>query len=43
MKWIIAFAVMEAIAIPAAVWLENRLGPKAKYLDTKLRTALKRG
>ena len=43
MKWIIAFVVMETIAIPTAVWLENRLGPKAKYLDTKLRTALKRG
>lgn len=43
MEWIIAFVAMETIAIPAAVWLENRLGPKAKYLDTKLRTALKRG
>ena len=43
MKWIIAFVAMEAIAIPTAVWLEHKLGPKAKYLDTKLRTALKRG
>lgn len=43
MEWIIAFVVMEAVAIPIAVWLEHRLGSKAKYLDTKLRTALKRG
>lgn len=43
MEWIIAFVTMEAIAIPTAVWLEHKLGPKAKYLDIKLRTAFKRG